>query len=441
MSNPPNSDDEMNETGSPEGSPPTTAIMPSALATAEATFTRARQISETLQKQFDELSKKLEPKLQPDEVRPRPDRKASLELAKLGIELASKKKETIQLEKSLVNEQHNADLLPSNQAKKRLRDLNQCFFDTGLELWTYEKKKRRYDDPNVVRSLDPRGNEFAECLLAIYKKSDGLEKARKRPSQWRGNALEYYAGRQVIEDVEPGTWCHISGDWYESDKVKAAHIVPHFLDDDSIGEILFGDRAESLRQAANALLLYDKIKKWFDTYKLVVVPVDATKNPITRWRTDVITSDIRNARFGSHTAKDLDGKELTFLNDKRPASRFLYFHFIMALVRLRDTNSREWRDVWARYYTQRPFPTPGKYMRQSMLLAIATHHATTDLDVVNSWIKGHGFDSPLQLDEAECTEAARLVHATVEDVSVCAEKGADPEEDDAIENLESDNES
>jgi hypothetical protein len=39
--------------------------------------------------------------------------------------------------------------------------------------------------------------------------------------------------------------------------------------------------------------------------------------------------------------KDLDGKELVFLGEKHPVSRFLYFHFVMALVRIRIRTCRD----------------------------------------------------------------------------------------------------
>ncbi|KAG6021638.1 hypothetical protein E4U19_005569, partial [Claviceps sp. Clav32 group G5] len=81
-----------------------------------------------------------------------------------------------------------------------------------------------------------------------------------------------------------------------------------------------------------------RIEAWFDNYHLVIVPVDATENPITRWRTDVISPSIMNAKYsGEFRGHELDGRELTFHNEKRPVSRFLYFHFFMALVRIKDT--------------------------------------------------------------------------------------------------------
>ncbi|KAK0721131.1 hypothetical protein B0H67DRAFT_213043 [Lasiosphaeris hirsuta] len=210
-----------------------------------------------------------------------------------------------------------------------------------------------------------------------------------------------------------------------------ARIVPFFLDSDDIGENLFGSRAPSLRRVGNALLLLGKIKKWFDIYHLLIVPVNTKETPITRWKVNVISSDIQNLSYSrpEDITRDLDGKELKFNNDKRPVSRFIYFHFIMALIRIKDVKRQGWQDVWARYYQQRPFPTPGNYMRQSMLLALATHFGTAEMNVVKSWIADHGFDSPLMLSDDESAEAARRVHLAVDEAIACAERSLHDEGD------------
>jgi len=79
-----------------------------------------------------------------------------------------------------------------------------------------------------------------------------------------------------------------------------------------------------------------------------------------------------------------------FPHETRLVSRFFYFYFIMSFVRINDIKRHGWQDVWARYYEQRPFPTPTNYIRQSMLLALATHFKTADMHVVESWIVDHG---------------------------------------------------
>lgn len=61
--------------------------------------------------------------------------------------------------------------------------------------------------------------------------------------------------------------------------------------------------------------------------------------------------------------------------------RFMYFHFLMAMIRIKDLRHRGWKDTWAKYYSQPPFPTPTKYIRESMLLALVEHFGTTDRPV------------------------------------------------------------
>ncbi|KAK0725941.1 hypothetical protein B0H67DRAFT_598949 [Lasiosphaeris hirsuta] len=391
---------------SPKHGPPSTAILPPPLSLSRArdSYEKARSVSHRLQKAFDDLD--------PDEERHEPDARSGLELTSLGVELALKKKDEFQLERQKL-------------------------------------KKASFGDPGVVRLLDPRGGSISACLLALYKKCDGLEKTKKRPSSFRSEAMRYYDGDIKGKKVggtgkEDGpkskihsglVWCHVTGSWWGTDLIKAAHVVPFFLDSDDLGEILFGSRAPSLRRAGNAFLLLGKIKKWFDSYHLLIVPVDATENPITRWKVDAISSDIRNTPFlgPKDVGGDLDGKELKFRNDKRPVSRFMYFHFIMALIHIKD----------ARYYQQRPFSTPGNYMRQSMLLALATHFGTAEMNVVESWIADHGFDSPLMLNNDESTEAARCVHLAVDEAIARAERGPEDEgeEEEDSEGDEGDSES
>lgn len=51
-------------------------------------------------------------------------------------------------------------------------------------------------------------------------------------------------------------------------------------------------RGPLLARAGNALLLNQTIEHWFDTYHLVVVPVDPLGQQITRWKTDVVSAAI-----------------------------------------------------------------------------------------------------------------------------------------------------
>ncbi|KAI1174466.1 hypothetical protein F4777DRAFT_599491 [Nemania sp. FL0916] len=74
------------------------------------------------------------------------------------------------------------------------------------------------------------------------------------------------------------------------------------------------------------------------------------------------------------------------------------------------------------YYEQRPFATPGPYIRRRMLLALATRFGSVDAKAVERWMTDNGFETPLKLTNAEATEAARRVHVAV-DAGGSLEKG------------------
>ncbi|KAG5981937.1 hypothetical protein E4U54_006444, partial [Claviceps lovelessii] len=395
---------------SPEGAPPSLAIRPSGFADAQASYETSRSMSQTLREEYEALRAIVEPEVGPADDTPEPDKEASLRLAECGSALAEAEQETCLLEQKMLYEKVKAGQLSQSQGNKLLLQSRKRYISAGDDLWRNKKKKLYLADSTTTSMpLFNLGSIAAsECLLALYTKSDGADKRRRRPSNWRRDAMRYYGSETADNAVS--SWCHMLGIWVYHTVTKAAHIVPFFFDNDSISEILFGERAPSIKKPGNALLLSEKLEIWFDQYHIVVVPVDTNENPITRWRTDVISDSILHAHcYPDIIARDIDGKELTFLNGNRPAARFLYFHFIMALVRIRDLQRAGWQNTWARYYTQRPFPTPKPYIRKSMLIALATYFKTTDLKAIDSWIDDHGFTSNLQLHPDASTEAARRV--------------------------------
>lgn len=412
------------------------------LATAMAKLDTAQCIVARLQIALDVSKRAVEPEVAPDQEISEPDPKASIKFASLGIKTASKKKVAIQLERDVVVIQQKAGTLDGD-AEKLFQIQNQHYFSAGSDLWRHQLSKMRLGGSSVKRLVNPCGSDISQSLMALYS-LDELDKWRSRfpkkskskwrpwkgrDSRWRRDALAYYRGNytdnhQNHEDApRNAAWCHITGLWHPSNFHRAAHIVPSFFDDHVLGKLLFGEQTRSLRGAGNALLLSDRVKRWFDSFDIVVVPVNAKETPITRWRAEIVSPKLQKDKLvpGS-LGKDVHGKELVFLNENRPVPCFLYFHFIMALIRIKDLQRLGWEIVWARYYEQRPFPTPSKYMRDSMLLALATHFGAIHMHVVESWIADHGFESPLKLTEDESVEAARRVHMVVVETAERAER-------------------
>ncbi|KAM0246093.1 hypothetical protein ACHAQJ_010345 [Trichoderma viride] len=162
----------------------------SALTVASAECDRAQLILMELRKAFKALSREVEPDVQPDQQQQESDSEAIVKLASLGVELASKEKAAIRLERDVVAKEQDAGILSSYMAVKYLRELSRRYLVAGDDLWRHQKKKMRLD-PEPIRSLDPRDNSFSECLIALYKRCDGVDVKRSRSSKDRGTEDKY----------------------------------------------------------------------------------------------------------------------------------------------------------------------------------------------------------------------------------------------------------
>lgn len=85
----------------------------------------------------------------------------------------------------------------------------------------------------------------------------------------------------------------------------------------------------------------------------------------------------------------------------------------MLIMRIRDLQKETWQETWAKYYNHRPFPTPGPYIREKILMALACQYQAVDMDVVSSWLKDNGFPDYLYLTPIEADKITRdVIEAT-----------------------------
>ncbi|KAJ8126070.1 hypothetical protein O1611_g7568 [Lasiodiplodia mahajangana] len=339
--------------------------------------------------------------------------------ALLGVEISCLEYQAAIISQEILEEARQ--MLSKKAYKNQLAETNERKVSAGDALWDHTDKKARFDDTGVI-SLLKRGSQEArfvgQSLLAIYRAFDSTKtKPDKRPNNWRRDALQYYKA-EITEGGWKKVWAHDVGGYCNPLIIVAAHIVPHFFISrfGNLGTDIFGSRGNELHTPSNSLLLSCEVKRWLDKYSLVIVPVDYNETPITRWKVELLDDGIRDQPLydPNTTAGDLEKKELLFTSKARPASRFLYFNFIMALVRIRDMEAPYWRQVWARYLTRPPFPTPGNYLRQSMLIAINQHFKTTDVKLIENWIKGQGFERPITLSEEDAKLVAKRIQIAVD---------------------------
>lgn len=115
---------------------------------------------------------------------------------------------------------------------------------------------------------------------------------------------------------------------------------------------------------------------------------------------------------------DLDGREIEFPTTHRPAARFLYYHFLMMLLHCRHYRHYRqpgWEEVWAKLKTCQPWPTPGRYLRESMLvgLAKATGVDIND-DIIEKLTQEHTFSTVEHLSTDEEEEIVWRIQDTEE---------------------------
>ena len=157
----------------------------------------------------------------------------------------------------------------------------------------------------------------------------------------------------------------------------------------------------------NCLLMHESVETAFDKGNFVLLPVDKSENPVLRWGIKMTNVAAANTDMGRVSLKQLDSKEIIFKNSNRPASRFLYYHFVVTLLRNKRDRQPGWDTYLTELPTEKPFDTVGGYLRESMLLALAK--AAGDLDSVEEarLLGGETFVEAQTLSEVEEAEGAR----------------------------------
>ncbi|OCK88888.1 uncharacterized protein K441DRAFT_668351 [Cenococcum geophilum 1.58] len=171
-------------------------------------------------------------------------------------------------------------------------------------------------------------------------------------------------------------WCPISHQYFRSQSITAAHIVPFAIGETNCN-YLFPDDDMSptghLMHPGNGLLMHSSLEQAMDKARIAIVPADEM-NPSARdlkvvvFDRTIIKS--RDSGLGIPWAK-LDGLRLEFKNDNRPRLRYLYLTFLMSLFRRRRFECTGWRSDLARYASGKMWASPGNWVRGSSIRVIA----------------------------------------------------------------------
>ena len=178
-----------------------------------------------------------------------------------------------------------------------------------------------------------------------------------------------------------GIWCPTSRQYAQYSDREAAHIVTWIISPVTMA-LIFGqepreDDEKECFPVQNGLLFQPIFKALFDEGLITIVPCsdDPAK---TELKVRVMTREEKwlnnNLLYLGEGKKnrDLHNRRLVFLNQIRPAKRYLYFMYFNALYKARNSHRSHAlaeeltmsRNAWA---------TPGHYIRGNMLKALAAN--------------------------------------------------------------------
>lgn len=161
-------------------------------------------------------------------------------------------------------------------------------------------------------------------------------------------------------------WCPILHQYMNPTVCKAVHIFPYHMGENVMSQVFGEDSANEMFSARNGLMMCALIETPFDKHQIVIVPKGLPKD--RRWKVRIVDKSLLTQKLGEGTWADLENRELFFKGNCRPAARYLYWHYCLAVIHAaRDSSNQEWlddmgEDCWV---------TPGEYIRANMLRALA----------------------------------------------------------------------
>ncbi|KAF7513043.1 hypothetical protein GJ744_011309 [Endocarpon pusillum] len=223
----------------------------------------------------------------------------------------------------------------------------------------------------------------SSMVLGSSKLGQSQKKERDR-EELRKGAYEMYECRRLEDPQDKHRveefWCPITREWWERSvsksrppPIKIAHIVPRaFLRVPHQTMKMFDEDTATLSiNPRNSLPMHKVLEEAFDSYALVIVPLPPKQGETVKELGCVLAdSALANHTFDhGRKYKEVDGVQLQFLNDSRPASRYLHLKYCCAFLYWHQEGQTAWaQDPSSKGYI---WATPGEYMRRSMLANLA----------------------------------------------------------------------
>lgn len=281
------------------------------------------------------------------------------------------------------------------------------------------RKEIRHRKRAAVLSLSKTDNlkslraAYVEVLMARFPKISRVDQRRL------ANDLTHTYGERTIAGCCEQVWSPVIPGWMNKEDTKVAHIVPLSIGQESMTYIFGRDAKEEMNTARNGLWLPKNVQDKFNQLELVIVPVDTTEEPL-EWKMLVVGKD----EIWNETAywivkfSELHERRLVFQSSAQPRARYLYFHFLCAMLHHSRTMNVTAADMSE---LSRAWGSEGSYLRKNVILGFAEQlrHAIPSEAVEEIRRKR---SKGIKKDEAE------QVATTVEYLDLDSEDGEDEED-------------
>jgi hypothetical protein len=233
---------------------------------------------------------------------------------------------------------------------------------------------------------------FMELFTSSRLGMDIVESAARRrdtsdQSNFRKNIEKAYGLMNAKKDGL--VWDVISGQSIPEDMTTAAHLFAYKHGQDVMTALMGEDVQNELFAPTNGLILPNSIEKHFDSGLFAIVP-NMNENSVAEvslWlnstpkeykikilnfeskHLDQVVVQNKNLPNGQLTWRELHNRKLMFPNNFRPRSRFLYFHYMVQILRKAWSNQSKAPEVLKKEFGAAVWGTKGKYLAKAQLRA------------------------------------------------------------------------
>jgi hypothetical protein len=194
----------------------------------------------------------------------------------------------------------------------------------------------------------------------------------------------------LIKEKKDGlVWDVISGQRIPEEQTTAAHLFAYKHGQDMMTALMGEDVQNELFAPTNGLILHNTFENHFDSGLFAIVPNinENSAAEVSLWlnstpkeykvkilnfesrHIDHVVVQHRALPNGELTWRDLHNRKLSFPNDFRPRSRFLYFHYMVQILRKAWSNQGKAPAVLKREFGAAVWGTKGRYLAKVQLRA------------------------------------------------------------------------